>query len=171
MATSRGSWRVPRQCRRTGRMADTRLIERWLPMAEIGIESLLAGVFPEEQKNNTRPDGYLWARTVVCPYCEGLVPLSPNWRLASDGTGVRLKPGLGAGRGSPRRECSFEIVENSAEQSLGTVSRGAGDRIVSESSTVTPSRRRRTLGGWASSFTPSSTKSESSTRLRRDKFE
>ena len=38
------------------------------------------------------PDGYLWARTVRCPYCEGLVPLSPNWRLAPDGTGVRLRP-------------------------------------------------------------------------------
>ena len=25
---------------------------------------------------------YRWARTVGCPYCDGLVPLSPNWRLA-----------------------------------------------------------------------------------------
>ena len=70
---------------------------------------------------------YLWARTVICPYCEGLVPLSPNWRLAPGGTGVRLKPGLDAGPGSPGRVCSFEIVENSEEQSPGTVSRGAGD--------------------------------------------
>ena len=35
---------------------------------------------------------YLWARTVTCPYCDGLVPLSPNWRLTPEGTGVRLLP-------------------------------------------------------------------------------
>ena len=91
------------------------------------VRQRLAGVFPDEPRDGTRPDGYLWARTVVCPYCEGLVPLSPNWRLAPDGTGVRLKPGRGAGPGSPGRMCSFEIVESPAEQSPGTVSRGAGD--------------------------------------------
>ena len=91
------------------------------------VKERLAGVFPEEPTDGTRPDGYLWARTITCPYCEGLVPLSPNWRLAPSGTGVRLKPGLGAGPGSPGRVCSFEIVENSAQQSPGTVSRGAGD--------------------------------------------
>ena len=84
------------------------------------------GVFPPE-RTGVRIVGYLWARTVICPYCEGLVPLSPNWRLAPGGTGVCLKPGLGAGLGSPGRVCSFEIVENSADQSPGTVSRGAGD--------------------------------------------
>ena len=30
---------------------------------------------------------YLWARTIVCPYCDGLVPLSPNWRLRPMGPG------------------------------------------------------------------------------------
>ncbi|MCY4585106.1 MAG: hypothetical protein OXB98_03620 [Bryobacterales bacterium] len=69
---------------------------------------------------------YLWARTITCPYCEGLVPLSPNWRLAPGGTGVRLKPELGTGPGSENRVCSFEIVEAANEQSDGTVARGAG---------------------------------------------
>ena len=50
---------------------------------------------------------YLWARTVTCPYCDGLVPLSPNWRLAPDGTGVRLKPHVDGGAdgegGNPAR--------------------------------------------------------------------
>ena len=91
------------------------------------VRKRLNGVFPEESKDDTRPDGYLWARTVTCPYCEGLVPLSPNWRLAPSGTGIRLKPILGAGPGSSGRVCSFEIVENFAEQSAGTVSHGAGD--------------------------------------------
>ena len=90
------------------------------------VRARLAGVFPEEPEDRTRPDGYLWARTVTCPYCDGLMPLSPNWRLAPDGTGVRLKPGLGDGPGSPGRVCSFEIVETVTEQSPGTVAHGDG---------------------------------------------
>ena len=83
------------------------------------------GVFPEEPKG-VRIEGYLWARTITCPYCAGLVTLSPNWRLAPDGTGVRLKPELGSGPGSEGRICSFEIVQSAKEQSEGTVARGAG---------------------------------------------
>ena len=82
-------------------------------------------IFPEEPEN-VRIEGYLWARTVFCPGCDGLVPLSPNWRLAKDGTGVRLHPHLGNGPGSSGRVCSFEIVETSAEQSARTVLHGAG---------------------------------------------
>ena len=52
----------------------------------------LTAVFPAEPDTETRPDDYLWARTIRCPYCDGLIPLSPNWRLAPDGTGVRLRP-------------------------------------------------------------------------------
>ena len=54
------------------------------------------------------------------------MPLSPNWRLAPDGTGVRLKPELGSGLGSDGRICSFEIVQSAKEQSNGTVARGDG---------------------------------------------
>ena len=84
------------------------------------------GVFPPEP-DGVQIVGYLWARTVTCPYCDGLVPLSPNWRLAPDGTGVRLAPHLGGGPGSEGRVCTFEVVDSAAEQSPGTVSRGAGD--------------------------------------------
>ena len=90
------------------------------------VRKRLVGVFPSEPDDNTRPDGYLWARTITCPYCAGLVPLSPNWRLAPDGTGVRLKPELGSGPGSEGRICSFEIVQSAKEQSAGTVARGDG---------------------------------------------
>ena len=82
-------------------------------------------VFPSESEG-IRVEGYLWARTITCPYCDGLVPLSPNWRLAPDGTGVRLKPELGSGPDSDGRICSFEIVKSTKEQSAGTVSRGDG---------------------------------------------
>ena len=80
-------------------------------------EPKYAGVFPPEPES-VQIVGYLWARTVACPYCEGRVPLSPNWRLAPDGTGVRLRPGDGS--------CAFEIVGSAREQSPGTVARGAG---------------------------------------------
>ncbi len=89
-------------------------------------EELLTQWFPVEANENAISTNFLWARTVTCPYCEGLVPLSPNWRLAPDGTGVRLKPGLGDGLGSPGRVCSFEIVESATEQSPGTVAHGDG---------------------------------------------
>ena len=88
-------------------------------------ESKYRDVFPLEPEG-TRIEGYLWARTITCPYCDGLVPLSPNWRLAPNGTGVRLKPELGPGPGSQGRVCSFEIVKSAKEQSNGTVARGDG---------------------------------------------
>ena len=72
------------------------------------VRERLGGAFPEEPGQDTRPDGYLWARTVTCPYCDGLVPLSPNWRVAPDGTGIRLEPRLGDGPGTAGRVCSFE---------------------------------------------------------------
>ena len=89
-------------------------------------EDRLSRLFPQEPVAEAIPTNYLWARTVTCPYCDGLVPLSPNWRLASDGTGVRLNPHLAAGPGTEGRVCSFEIVTSAQEQSAGTVARGDG---------------------------------------------
>ena len=66
-------------------------------------------VFPAEPEG-VRIEGYLWARTVTCPYCDGLVPLSPNWRLARGGAGVRLVPDCADGPGTPGRVCAFEVV-------------------------------------------------------------
>jgi len=84
------------------------------------VRQRLQGVYPTEPTKEMRPDGYLWARTITCPYCDGLIPLSPNWKLAPSGTGVRLHPNTGAGA----RRCTFEIVESAKQQSSGTVSRG-----------------------------------------------
>ena len=101
-------------------------VEQLGEMLTAEVRKRLHDVFPEEPDENTKPDGYLWARTAKCPYCDGLVPLSPNWRLAPDGTGVKLKPETGAGPGTPGRICSFEIVRTAREQSPGTVARGDG---------------------------------------------
>ena len=100
-----------------------RLADRFVEIRE----ELLAPWFPAEPNKKAIPTNYLWARTVTCPYCDGLVPLSPNWRLAPGGAGVRLVPYLGDGPGSEGRVCTFEVVDSAAEQSPGTVSRGAGD--------------------------------------------
>ena len=98
------------------------LASKWRDHLEDRLETL----FPQRDMPEQVDLTYLWARTITCPYCDGLVPLSPNWRLAPDGTGVRLKPELGSGPGSEGRICSFEIVQSVKEQSEGTVARGDG---------------------------------------------
>jgi adenine-specific DNA methylase len=79
--------------------------------------------YPPEPQQNCVPDGYLWSRTITCPYCNGLVPLSPNWRLDGKGKGVRLVPHT---ENPNHRHCTFEIVEKLKEQSAGTVKGGDG---------------------------------------------
>jgi putative DNA methylase len=79
------------------------------------------GIYPEEPEGGTVL-GYLWARTVRCPYCEGLVPLAPNWRLAPDGTSIRIIPH--ADKDPSKRRCEFAIVRKLEEQSPGTVAGG-----------------------------------------------
>ena len=98
------------------------LSERFIRMRE----ERLAPYFPPEENQDSISTNFIWARTITCPYCGGLVPLSPNWRLTPDGSGVRLKPNLGSGPGSDGRICSFEIVKSAKEQSNGTVARGDG---------------------------------------------
>lgn len=85
-------------------------------------ETRLKGFFPPEPEKRAIATNYLWARTVRCPYCEGLVPLSPNWRLAPDGTGVRLVPS--AEKDPAKRYCTFEIVNKTADHAPGTVADG-----------------------------------------------
>jgi len=87
--------------------------QRFIQKAEPRYE----GLFPPEANGN-KVDGYLWARTITCPYCDGVIPLSPNWRLAPDGTGVRLTA-------NPQtRRCTFTIVKSAKEHSPGTLARG-----------------------------------------------
>lgn len=87
-------------------------------------EERLLPFFPAEPGKDCIPTNYIWARTIRCPYCSGVVPLSPNWRLAPDGTGLRLVPHLGKGPHDPSRRVDFEIVKEARQQSLATVSDG-----------------------------------------------
>ena len=89
---------------------------------------MTAGLYPEEpqpggetgapQKEGVpvkrRVWAYLYARTVICPSCDGTIPLSPTWRLDSKGNGIRLVPDTTSGT------CSFEIVTKAIEHSPPT---------------------------------------------------
>lgn len=92
--------------------------ERLGAMFTARVRPALNFAFPSESDSDCRPDGYLWARTITCHYCEGLIPLSPNWRLAPDGTGVKLHPN------PTTKRCTFEIVSSVKQQSEGTVKGG-----------------------------------------------
>lgn len=81
-------------------------------------EAALTDLFPKSAAPDVVDITYLWARTVTCHHCEGLIPLSPNWRLDSSGTGVRLLPN------EQDRVCRFAIVTKATEQSDGTVKGG-----------------------------------------------
>ncbi|MXW11420.1 MAG: DUF1156 domain-containing protein [Synechococcus sp. SB0668_bin_13] len=96
-----------------------RLSSRFLELAEPRFRR----TYPPEPPD-TQVLGYLWTRTITCPYCAGTVPLSPNWRLAPDGTGVKVVPHVGTGPGDGSRHCRFEIVGSAGEQSAGTVKGG-----------------------------------------------
>jgi putative DNA methylase len=94
------------------------LSKRFLELAE----PRFAGLFAPETPGVT-VDGYLWSRTINCPYCGGLVPMSPNWRLDGKGTGVRLVPHV---EDPANRHCTFEIVTKVKDHSPGTVKQGDG---------------------------------------------
>ena len=70
------------------------LFERYTQLADAfkaKASSRFTGIFLPEPSGVT-VDGYLWARTITCPYCGGIVPLSPNWRLNNKSVGCRMAP-------------------------------------------------------------------------------
>ncbi|WP_026102384.1 DUF1156 domain-containing protein [Pleurocapsa sp. PCC 7319] len=52
-------------------------IDKWVKFVGDEAEKRLAEFFPS--KEGEKVQNYLWAHTVVCPHCESVVPLSPNW--------------------------------------------------------------------------------------------
>lgn len=54
-------------------------IDKWVKWVGDEAEKRLAEFFPSHPGETVQ--NYLWAHTVVCPSCESVVPLSPNWWL------------------------------------------------------------------------------------------
>ena len=54
-------------------------IDKWVKWVGDEAEKRLAEFFPSQEGEKVQ--NYLWAHTVVCPGCESVVPLSPNWWL------------------------------------------------------------------------------------------
>ncbi|MEL4895800.1 DUF1156 domain-containing protein [Crocosphaera sp. Alani8] len=54
-------------------------IDKWVKWVGDETEKRLAEFFPSPEGEAVQ--NYLWAHTVVCPNCQSVVPLSPNWWL------------------------------------------------------------------------------------------
>jgi adenine-specific DNA methylase/REP element-mobilizing transposase RayT len=99
-------------------------IDKWVKWVGDEAEKRLAEFFPSEP--NETVQNYLWAHTVVCPSCESVVPLSPNWWLykrpekqnLNKWCAVRPIPNL------EQKRVDFELVKGK---------KGKGDSIVLES--------------------------------------
>ena len=114
---------------------------------------------------------YLWARTIKLVHIAmAVVPLSPNWRLAPDGTGgqAEAKPCYRQWHSGPRLHVRDRPI------SQGTVVRNGRARrwhlpiypIAVALLTVMKSKHKLKQATWASSYTLSFTKNGSSSRLR-----
>ncbi len=71
-------------------------IDKWVKYVGDEAEKRLAEFFPSNEGEKVQ--NYLWAHTVVCPHCESVVPLSPNWWLS--------KTSNYAGKGQERKVTS-----------------------------------------------------------------
>jgi putative DNA methylase len=102
------------------------LVKRYKILAAKWVKAMKERIqpfFPSDPNPEREDATFLLSRTIRCPYCAGLVPMSPNWRLNSKGVGVRVIPQTGSGKD---RICRFEIVQEVAEQSAATVKGGDG---------------------------------------------
>ncbi|KOR36233.1 DNA methylase, partial [Planktothricoides sp. SR001] len=73
-------------------------IDRWVKWVGDEAEKRLAEFFPSTPKSEEVVQNYLWAHTVVCPSCQSVAPLSPNWWLS--------KTSNYAGKGQARKVTS-----------------------------------------------------------------
>ncbi|MBE9044401.1 DUF1156 domain-containing protein [Pleurocapsales cyanobacterium LEGE 10410] len=71
-------------------------IDKWVKYVGDEAQDRLAEFFPSNEGEKVQ--NYLWAHTVVCPHCESVVPLSPNWWLS--------KTSNYAGKGKERKVTS-----------------------------------------------------------------
>lgn len=80
-------------------------------------EAELSGLYAPEPAPAAPVFAYLWARTIRCPRCGGVIPLSPDWRLASNAH-IRVRADRETG------SCAFEVVTSGTKRSAPTVNGG-----------------------------------------------
>ncbi|MBD2232522.1 DUF1156 domain-containing protein [Phormidium tenue] len=115
-------------------------IDKWVKWVGDEAEKRLGEFFPSQEGETVQ--NYLWAHTVVCPSCESVVPLSPNWWLDKSPNSEK-KQRLCAARPIPRpkqKKVDFELfygakgskdsIQNSLESffpdDASTIRRGVG---------------------------------------------
>ena len=124
-------------------------IDKWVKWVGDEAEKRLAEFFPSQEGETVQ--NYLWAHTVVCPSCESVVPLSPNWWLykrpekqnLSKWCAVKPIPNLAEKRvdfelvkGPKGKGTTIQTPEGDFDPSdYNTVSRGVGkcvccDRVI-----------------------------------------
>ncbi|MBO6035781.1 MAG: DUF1156 domain-containing protein, partial [Acetobacter sp.] len=101
----------PRQFGKHGVEAYEKLAKEFLER----LEKKLTPYFPKLAPN-TQDTAYLYARTIQCPYCGGITPLSPVWSLNKE-KGIKVKPNTKTLR------CDYVIVDKKDEQ-RPTIARG-----------------------------------------------
>jgi len=97
-------------------------IDKWVKWVGDEAEKRLAEFFPS--LDGEKVQNYLWAHTVVCPSCESVVPLSPNWWVDRS-SGAQKKGQWCAVRPIPNLEAKrvdFEMVKGK---------KGKGTTIIS----------------------------------------
>jgi len=87
-------------------------IDKWVKWVGDEAEKRLSDFFPSQ--DGEKVQNYLWAHTVVCPSCQSVVPLSPNWWLS--------KTSNYAGKGQARKVTSdwyaVKPIPNLAEKKV-----------------------------------------------------
>ncbi|WP_228049892.1 DUF1156 domain-containing protein [Tychonema sp. LEGE 06208] len=110
-------------------------IDKWVQWVGDEAEKRLTEFFPSLPGETVQ--NYLWAHTVVCPSCQSVVPLSPNWWLdrspggAKKGQWCAVKP-------IPNREqkrVDFELVKGKKGKDT-TIQTDAGEYDPSDTATM-----------------------------------
>ncbi|MEG5062755.1 DUF1156 domain-containing protein [Microcoleus sp. B3-A4] len=122
-------------------------IDKWVKWVGDEAEKRLAEFFPSLPGETVQ--NYLWAHTVVCPSCQSVVPLSPNWwlsktsnyagkgeirKVTSDWYAVKPLPNLAQKRvdfelvkGKKGKESTIKTDAGEYDPSVhNTISRGVG---------------------------------------------
>ena len=122
-------------------------IDKWVKWVGDEAEKRLAEFFPSLPGETVQ--NYLWAHTVVCPSCQSVVPLSPNWwlsktsnyagknqarKVTSDWYAVKPIPNLAQKRvdfeflkGKKGKETTIQTDAGEYDPSVyNTISRGVG---------------------------------------------